>query len=117
MSVEIVTNAQPLTITESALKEIKRILSEEERDGNKGIRIGVKGGGCSGFSYVFDFDEEDEKDAVYDIDDVKVIMKKSHAIYLFGIEIDYKNDLGNTGFIFTNPNATDTCGCGSSFSA
>ena len=81
------------------------------------VQVGVKGGGCSGFSYILGFDVQSEKDDVFEINGMKVLMEKSHAIYLLGIEIDWLNGLDNRGFSFNNPNASDTCGCGTSFSA
>lgn len=117
MSVDIVTNAVPVSFTESAIMQLNRIFKEENLSVNHGIRIGVKGGGCSGFSYILGFDEQKDKDEVYEINGLKVFMEKSHSIYLIGMEIDWKDDLDNRGFIFTNPNAKETCGCGTSFSA
>ena len=81
------------------------------------MRIGVKGGGCSGFSYVLGFDIQKEKDDVYEMDGFKVFMEKAHAIYLLGMEVDWVDGLNNRGFTFSNPNAKETCGCGTSFSA
>ncbi len=117
MSNDIVTNASPVTLTESAIVQLKRVFKEENLSSDHGLRLGVKGGGCSGFSYVMGFDVQNDKDEVYEIDGVKVFMEKSHSIYLIGMEIDWKEDLENRGFIFTNPNAKETCGCGTSFSA
>lgn len=117
MSVETVINAQPVTITDCAITQLKRVLAEENLSAEHGLRLGVKGGGCSGFSYVMGFDVQNEKDEVYEIKGIKVFMEKSHSIYLIGMEIDWKEDLDNRGFIFTNPNANETCGCGTSFSA
>ncbi|HRO07865.1 MAG TPA: iron-sulfur cluster assembly accessory protein [Saprospiraceae bacterium] len=117
MSVDIVTKAVPVSFTESAIMQLNRIFKEENLSVNHGIRIGVKGGGCSGFSYILGFDEQKDKDEVYEINGLKVFMEKSHSIYLIGMEIDWKDDLDNRGFIFTNPNAKETCGCGTSFSA
>ena len=68
-------------------------------------------------SYILGFDKQTEKDDVFEINGMKVLMEKSHAIYLLGIEIDWLNGLNNRGFSFNNPNAADTCGCGTSFSA
>jgi iron-sulfur cluster assembly protein len=82
-----------------------------------GLRIGVKGGGCSGFSYQLGFDAKGEQDDEFLIDGLRVFMQKSHAIYLLGMEIDWLDGLNNRGFSFNNPNATSTCGCGSSFAA
>lgn len=117
MSIETVINAQPITITDDAITQLKRALKEENLSTEHGLRLGVKGGGCSGFSYVMGFDVQTEKDEVYEIKGIKVFMEKSHSIYLIGMEIDWKEDLDNRGFIFTNPNANETCGCGTSFSA
>ena len=82
-----------------------------------GLRIGVIGGGCSGFSYMLGFDELKEKDTVYDFEGIRIFMDKAHALYLLGMEIDWLEGLNNRGFIFNNPNAKETCGCGTSFSA
>jgi len=81
------------------------------------LRVGVKGGGCSGFSYVLGFDQPKENDETFEISGLKVFMQKSHAIYLLGMEVDWVEGLNNRGFSFNNPNASSTCGCGTSFSA
>lgn len=107
----------PINISESALKQLKRIREEQNVPENYGLRVGVKGGGCSGFSYILGFDEANERDTVYDLNGLTVLMEKSHGIYLLGMEIDWLEGLNNRGFIFNNPNASDTCGCGTSFSA
>jgi len=112
-----VTAINPISITETAMVQLKRIMGEKEVPDNYGLRVGVKGGGCSGFSYVLGFDEKKEKDEIYEINGLKVLMEKSHGIYLLGMEIDWAEGLNNRGFTFTNPNASDTCGCGTSFSA
>ncbi len=117
MSNDIVTNALPISFTESAIEQLKRIFQDENLGEEHGLRLGVKGGGCSGFSYLMGFDLQNEKDEVYQIGGIKVFMEKSHSIYINGMEIDWKDDLENRGFIFTNPNAKETCGCGTSFSA
>jgi len=107
----------PIKISETALTQLKRIREEQKVPENFGIRVGVKGGGCSGFSYILGFDEAKDKDTVYDYNGLTVLMEKSHGIYLLGMEIDWLEGLNNRGFIFNNPNASDTCGCGTSFSA
>lgn len=81
------------------------------------LRVGVKGGGCSGFSYVLGFDLQKDDDDTFEINDLKIVMNKAHAIYLLGMEIDFVTGLENRGFTFNNPNASSTCGCGTSFSA
>ncbi len=107
----------PVTITDTALKQLRRIREEQSIPDDHGLRIGVKGGGCSGFSYILGFDNPKENDDSFTIEELTVYMQKSHAIYLLGMEIDWTEGLNNRGFTFNNPNATDTCGCGSSFSA
>ena len=110
-------STQPITLTEGAVKELKSIRKSEGIPENYGLRIGVKGGGCSGYSYILGFDDKKESDKEYEVNGVKVYIDKTHAIYLLGIEIDFEQDLNNRGFSFNNPNAEDTCGCGTSFSA
>jgi iron-sulfur cluster assembly protein len=114
---EVLAGTQPITLTQTAVSELLRIKNEQNIPGNYGLRVGVKGGGCSGFSYLLGFDEEKETDTVYEINGIKVMMQKSHAIYLLGMEIDWLDGLNNRGFAFNNPNAKETCGCGTSFSA
>ena len=111
------TLTQPITLTDGAVKQLKRIMSEQNLSAEHGLRVGVKGGGCSGFSYILGFDAQTEKDDIFEINGMKVLMEKAHAIYLLGIEIDWMDGLNNRGFTFNNPNAKDTCGCGTSFSA
>lgn len=111
------TTTQPITLTDGAVKELKSIQESESIPDHYGLRIGVKGGGCSGYSYILGFDEKKESDQEYEVNGLTVYMDKTHAIYLLGIEIDFEQDLNNRGFSFNNPNADDTCGCGTSFSA
>lgn len=113
----IETQVQPIKITATALTQLKRIMSEQNVPDGHGLRVGVKGGGCSGFSYLLGFDVKKEKDQEFSIDGLPVYMEKSHSMYLLGMEIDWLDGLENRGFTFSNPNATDTCGCGTSFSA
>lgn len=114
---EQTTVMSPIKISETAFKQLIRIREEQNVPENYGLRVGVKGGGCSGFSYVLGFDEQKEKDQVFEMDGMPIFLEKSHGIYLIGMEIDWYDGLNNRGFIFNNPNATDTCGCGTSFSA
>ena len=107
----------PVRFTATALKELKAIREQQNIPMEYGLRIGVKGGGCSGFSYILGFDEKKEKDQEFEIDGFKVLMEKAHGIYLLGMEIDWVEGLNNRGFSFNNPNASETCGCGTSFSA
>ena len=117
MSSDTITGTKPVSLTQGAINQLKRIHNEQNLSEEHGLSIGVKGGGCSGFSYVLGFDVVKEKDEVYEIDGFKVFMEKSHAIYLLGMEIDWVDGLNNRGFTFSNPNAKETCGCGTSFSA
>ena len=111
------TETPIITLTHSAIQEVKRLLNVQGiSDG--GLRLGVKGGGCSGLSYTINFDEKiGEFDTVCETDGVKVIVDAKSAIYLTGMQLDYQKDLVSGGFKFINPNATKTCGCGESFSA
>jgi iron-sulfur cluster assembly protein len=108
---------QPITLTDTAIKELTRIKAQQNITEEYGLRVGVKGGGCSGFSYVLGFDAPKDNDDIFEINGIKVLMQKSHAIYLLGMEIDWVEGLNNRGFSFNNPNASSSCGCGSSFSA
>ncbi len=109
--------AQPITLTLGAVEQLKAIATEQNIPEDHGLRVGVKGGGCAGFSYILGFDVQKEKDEVYEISGIRVFMEKAHAIYLLGMEIDFVSGLNNRGFSFNNPNAKDSCGCGTSFSA
>lgn len=114
---ETVNTETPVKLTVGALHQLRAIQAEQNIPETHGLRVGVKGGGCSGFSYILGFDEEKENDQVFFVDDLKVLMQKSHGIYLLGMEIDFVDGLNNRGFSFSNPNASDTCGCGTSFSS
>ena len=107
-----------ITINETAKKHIFDIMKEENLPTNKfNLRVGVKGGGCSGLSYVMDFDDEiSEMDEVVDLGDLKVVIDKKSVLYLFGTELQYSSGLNGKGFQWVNPNASRTCGCGESFS-
>jgi len=107
----------PIIITEPALTQLHRIMQEQNIPEGYGLRVGVKGGGCSGFSYILGFDSKKDQDQEFTIGDFTVYMEKSHGLYLLGMEIGWLEGLNNRGFVFNNPNANDTCGCGSSFSA
>ncbi len=105
----------PVQFTAGALEEINRLVQDPAFDPSQVLRVGVKGGGCSGLSYVMGFDERKEGDEEYGFEGVRYVMERAHEMYLFGMEIDWQNGLNNRGFTFRNPNASTTCGCGSSF--
>ena len=121
----------PVTVTDTAAREIESIIKQQNLDAQKiHLRVGVKGGGCSGFSYLLDLtevqkdsderwsydytlkDEDNERDV-----SINVVCDPKSYLYLNGTSIDFKDELMGRGFVFNNPNATSSCGCGSSFSA
>jgi iron-sulfur cluster assembly protein len=105
----------PVQFTKGAISEIKRLMVEDASAQGKMLRVGVKGGGCSGMTYVLNFDARNPQDIQYDLDDFSFIMDPSHEMYLFGMEVHFEGGLNSRGFTFTNPNASKTCGCGTSF--
>jgi iron-sulfur cluster assembly protein len=110
----------PIMLTESAAKEIKKIIDEQNLPTDQTrLRVGVKGGGCSGFSYMLDLTEEpiQESDEEMEAHGVKIVVDMKSYLYLNGVEIDFKDEVMGRGFVFKNPNATSSCGCGSSFTA
>ena len=109
------TDTDPVVITDSAAQQLKKIL-EQQNNSEKYLRIGVKGGGCSGLSYVLDMDVKEDYDEEYQVKGVPFILDRRHRLYLEGTVIDFSEGLDNRGFTFENPNAASTCGCGSSFS-
>lgn len=113
---ETITATAPVQFTPQAIEEIKRLMSEPDFDATQKLRVGVKGGGCSGLSYVLGFDVVQADDELHHLDGVEFIMNKSHGLYLYGMQIDWQDGLNSRGFTFTNPNASKTCGCGTSFS-
>ena len=105
-----------ITITEKALVKIREIFLREKKASEYGLRLGVIGGGCSGLSYKIDFDKEKEKDHILHFDHIKVFIDLKSAVYLKDTTLDFQDGLEGKGFVFKNPNATNTCGCGESFS-
>ncbi|MFI4874241.1 MAG: HesB/IscA family protein [Blastopirellula sp. JB062] len=106
-------------VTESAAAEVKRIISDQKHDPSTMLRLGISGGGCSGFSYSISLtqDFDDEKDNKYDFHGVPVVVDKKSLLYLDGTTVDFYEGIDRRGFAFNNPNAVKTCGCGSSFQA
>jgi iron-sulfur cluster assembly protein len=109
-----------ILLTEKAATEIKKIVKEQGLpETETRLRVGVKGGGCSGFSYMLDLTEEPagDMDEEQESHGIKILVDAKSLLYLSGTEIDFKDEIMGRGFVFKNPNATSTCGCGSSFQA
>ena len=109
-----------ISLTETAAKEVKRIIEDQQLPaGQTRLRVGVRGGGCSGFSYLLDLTEDakGEADEEQESNGVKILIDDKSLLYLDGTEIDFRDEVMGRGFVFKNPNATSSCGCGSSFSA
>jgi iron-sulfur cluster assembly protein len=108
-----------IELSETAAREVKTIIQQQELDAAKTrLRVGVKGGGCSGFSYLLDLTEQErETDERFERHGVTIVCDPKSYLYLNGATIDFKDEIMGRGFVFNNPNATSTCGCGSSFSA
>ena len=105
-----------ITLTPSATQEVRRLMEKEQKP-NLGLRVGIKGGGCSGMTYVLAIDEASPKqyDSIFEHDGIKILIDAKSHLYLDGTTIDYKNSLMGGGFEFNNPLAKKTCGCGTSF--
>lgn len=107
--------ATPVTLTPGAIAEVRKLMAAEGFDASQALRVGVKGGGCSGMTYVLGFDQPAENDQAFEIEGIPCVMNKSHEMYLYGMIVDWQDGLNNRGFTFKNPNASSTCGCGTSF--
>lgn len=107
-----------IQVTDIARKKVREMMMDDGFNINKDfVRVGVKSGGCSGLSYDLKFDSNrNEADKVYENNEVKIIVDKKSFLYLVGTTLDYSGGLNGTGFVFKNPNANRTCGCGESFS-
>jgi iron-sulfur cluster assembly protein len=108
-----------IVLTEKAASEVKRIMDDQKLEEGTVLRVGVTGGGCSGFSYALGFDKQfDEKvDSRFEYHGVPVVVDKKSALYLDGTTVDFFDGIEKRGFTFDNPNAVKSCGCGSSFQA
>ena len=109
-----------IALTEAAAKEIRSIIQDQSLPAEQTrLRVGVKGGGCSGFQYHLDLVEEPrgENDEELEVNGVKILIDMKSHLYLDGVEIDFRDEVMGRGFTFKNPNATSSCGCGHSFSA
>ncbi len=109
------TITTPVIFTDGAIAEIRKLIAAPDFDTTQLLRVGVKGGGCSGMTYILGFDHKADNDFEFSVQGISCIMNKAHEIYLLGMEIDWQDGLNNRGFTFKNPNASTTCGCGTSF--
>ncbi|WP_158828906.1 HesB/IscA family protein [Mucilaginibacter lacusdianchii] len=116
MSTAVETALAPVSFTEGAVKELLKLKDQQELGDDFGLRVGVEGGGCAGMNYVLGFDQKKEGDQEYNVEGIRVFMHKAHGMYLVGMQVDFQDGLNARGFTFNNPNASSTCGCGSSFS-
>lgn len=115
---EVTTTApsKPIVLTERAVAEVRNIMESNSIPETYGLRVGVKGGGCSGLSYTLGFDaEQREGDKIIEQDGVRLFIDGKSLFYLMGTQLDYTDGLTGRGFVFNNPQAAKTCGCGSSF--
>ena len=102
-----------INLTDAARSEVRRLI---ESEGQPGLRLGIKGGGCSGLSYQLEFTDQRDGDTIIDFDEFKVFLDRKSTIYLRDITLDHQGGLDGRGFVFHNPQASNTCGCGESFS-
>lgn len=110
------TEESIVRFTPNAIRQIVRLRDNEEGSNKKYLRLGVKSGGCSGYSYIFEFDNKSESDIEENHGEFIMIVDPAQASLILNLEVDYASGLNNRGFIFNNPNAKSTCGCGTSFS-
>lgn len=113
---QVQNNELEIQITEKAANEVKKIKGENNVPESYGLRVGVKGGGCSGLTYTLGFDAEaKEGDTIIEHNNIKLFVDGKSLFYLTGTILDFSDGLNGRGFVFNNPNATKTCGCGESF--
>lgn len=104
-----------ISLTERAASRVRQIIEQQQLEGEYGVRVGVKSGGCSGLSYELDIAMPEDADRIYDSHGLKVFCDPKSYLYINGTEVDFSSDLLNGGFRFTNPNVKRSCGCGTSF--
>ena len=114
--IETNQTTMPVAFTAPAITEIKRLLNSDQTTPGTILRVGVKGGGCAGMTYILAFDKAEDNDRHFEYEGIPMIMNKAHGMYLMGMQVDYQDGLNSRGFVFVNPNAKSTCGCGTSFS-
>lgn len=110
-----IVKSGPIEFNSAAVKEIIRLKSDPNFNPANHLRVGVKGGGCSGLSYILGFDERRDGDELYQAEGFSYLMNPAHEMYLQDMMIEWHDGLNARGFVFTNPNASKTCGCGTSF--
>lgn len=110
------TQGNIVQFTANAVAQVKKLIETDEKNQSKSLRLGAKNGGCAGFSYIFEFDNKSETDLEEKMEGFTMIVDKTQAAMILGLVVDFESGLNNRGFTFTNPNATTTCGCGTSFS-
>ena len=115
LSAAPIPKGRVVILTPTAQTEVRRLLEDDDKAGF-GLRLGIKGGGCSGLSYVLDFTASEEGDTVVNYDGFEVYLDRKSTIYLSGTILDHQAGLTGRGFVFSNPMASNTCGCGESFS-
>ena len=115
MSTQITYHAKGVTLTESGAEKVREFLSSQGLDATAGLRVGVRGGGCSGFQYSLALDEQRDDDQVFDHQGIKVLVDPASLRYVDGSTVDYTESLMGAGFEVNNPNVVASCGCGSSF--
>jgi iron-sulfur cluster assembly protein len=106
--------AMGVSLTDRAAARIKELIGADSREG-QGLRVKVVGGGCSGLQYKVDFDMPKPSDKIFEKDGAKILVDMKSLLYLTGTELDYKDELMQSGFVFQNPNVKKSCGCGASF--
>lgn len=109
------TSEKTVSLTERAARQVRKIIAEEDLEENLFLRVAVEGGGCSGLSYKLGLDHKTEQDEIIESQGIEILVDPRHMMYLEGISIDYPDGLDARGFTFDNPNASESCGCGSSF--
>ncbi|WP_249067105.1 HesB/IscA family protein [Halalkalibaculum roseum] len=114
-SAENFSGDNTVSLTERAAKQVRKIMAEEDPDNNLYLRVAVEGGGCSGLSYKLGLDHRTDEDEIIESQGLEILIDPRHMMYLEGISIDYPDGLDARGFTFDNPNASESCGCGSSF--
>jgi iron-sulfur cluster assembly protein len=115
-SFEVKMENKIIELTEKAKTHIRNIYKQEKMEEGACLRIGVVGGGCSGFSYSIKFDDQRDRDNIQEFDEIKIAIDPKSSVYLKGVVLDFRDGLTGKGLVFINPNATNTCGCGESFS-